>query len=340
MRAFPRFLFPVLMTAVVFAGESRPAHAQAKRDPAAAEVLFNQGRTLLDAKRYNEACAKFEESQRLDPGAGTVMNLANCEEQRGRFATAWAYWREAADSLAPSDDRMAYVKDRVTAAGRRVARLTLVAPANWPSNATVERDGTPVGVSILGTPIPTDPGKHQIRVRAPGRAEWSTTIDLAERANQSLTLGLGLPLPSATGPAPVPPSPPPVANDPLTKYSAEPEGPKMSTRKKVGYVLGGVGAASMVTGIITGIVGANKQGEADDACPDGECPTREAVLEAQEASDDAKPYGVAFPVLLGIGAAALGGGIYLIVTDEPESTSVAFVPAPGGGTLTYAKSFF
>ena len=37
-----------------------------------ADALFKEGRALLDAKKFDEACPKLAESQRLDPGAGTL----------------------------------------------------------------------------------------------------------------------------------------------------------------------------------------------------------------------------------------------------------------------------
>ena len=51
------------------------AGAQA-RDPAAAEVLFRRGRQAMEAKRCAEALPSFVESQRLDPAAGTLLNIA------------------------------------------------------------------------------------------------------------------------------------------------------------------------------------------------------------------------------------------------------------------------
>jgi hypothetical protein len=44
-------------------------------DKAAATTLFKQGRELMEAKRWSEACRKLEESQRLDPGGGTLLNV-------------------------------------------------------------------------------------------------------------------------------------------------------------------------------------------------------------------------------------------------------------------------
>src|SRR6185436_984215 len=92
-------------------------------DPAAAEALFAAGRAAFDAGDYDSACAKFAESQRLDPAAGTLTNLAACNERRGRLASAWENWREALSLLRSDDDRRPGVEKRMAELEARLPRL-------------------------------------------------------------------------------------------------------------------------------------------------------------------------------------------------------------------------
>src|SRR5262249_30335548 len=92
-----------------------------------AQALFDEGRRLMDAKSYALACPKFAASQKLDPGAGTLLNLADCYDKNGQTASAWATFDEAAAEATKSGhlDWAAQARDRAAALEPTLARLTI-----------------------------------------------------------------------------------------------------------------------------------------------------------------------------------------------------------------------
>ena len=172
----------VLALALLPAAAASPALAEPSReDRAAALALFDDGRKLLAAKNYAEACPKLEASMRLDPGMGTLFNLSDCYEQIGRIASAWSGFREvAAQARAASQDvREKVARDRATALESKLSRVRIVVPAELATTPlTITRNGTPLPSSLVGTPIPIDPGDHTFRITAEGKQPWETKITL------------------------------------------------------------------------------------------------------------------------------------------------------------------
>jgi hypothetical protein len=197
-----------LLLIVVLLGSTGVAHAQ---DQAAAEALFKEGRALMKSGDYAAACAKFEASEKLDGGLGTLMNLGACYEKLGRTASAWARYTEAAQVAAKTDDkREAGARERVTALAPKLPYLKIHVTATAPS-IVVKRDDTVVDPAALDVEIPVDPGEHVISAEAPDRAPFRVTHTIAEGAHDSVEV------PELAMPLAVPP--PPVDNTPRRRWA-------------------------------------------------------------------------------------------------------------------------
>src|SRR5262249_22023417 len=138
-----------------------------------------QGKKLMAQGKYAEACPVLEESQRLDPGGGTLLNLGDCYEHQGKFATAWAKFLEAAAAAKASNnaERERVARERATNLRPRVSNILIeVGGASTPPGFEIKRDGAAVGRAQWGIPMPADPGPHTISASAPGKKTWETTV--------------------------------------------------------------------------------------------------------------------------------------------------------------------
>ncbi|HWA71314.1 MAG TPA: hypothetical protein VG937_03220 [Polyangiaceae bacterium] len=288
---------------------------------AAAEALFRAGREAADKGDDAVACARFEESHRLEPAAGTVFNLALCYERRGQLASAWQRFRETKDRLPNTDDRVALVEQRIAALEPRLPKLTLNLPAGS-GGATVLRDGVEQRGATLGIAVPVDPGAHEIVVRAPGHAPHKEAVTLAEGQSKVLELTLG---PAEASTAEV-----------SGKLEPTPVRSSGSSQKTVGYVIGGVGVAGIATSMVTGVMVLNRKSKVEDECTDGVC-TRAGANAAKSGRTLSTVSTVAFAA----GAVGVGVGLYLTLSAKPDSESakLEFVTAPGAAALNLSGAF-
>jgi hypothetical protein len=164
-----------------------PVAAHADVQTAVAESLFQQGRGLLERGRVAEACAKFAESQRLEPAGGTLLNLALCHEQQGRLATAHAEFGEAlaVATREQRSDRQQIARARLDAIAPRLPHLAIDAPDR---GAEISIDGNPLPPSALGVPFAVDPGDHQVSAWEAGKESVSRTVHVAEGRTERVSL--------------------------------------------------------------------------------------------------------------------------------------------------------
>jgi len=245
--------------AIVVATSATPAFAQDRK--AEAESLFEAGRVLVAQKRYAEACPKFAESYRLEPGIGTLANLASCQEQLGKTATAWASFREVISAAQRAGDgkRLDFAKKRADALEKKLSRLSVVVPEESRiKGLEITRDGQPLGEASWGSPLALDPGEHVVEAHADGREPFSSTVTLGPDADQKVVqipILAVLATSSQGGTAKPEPAPQP------------PREGGMEPRVVVGWTGIVVGGAAIVASGVVGLVAKSKNDDAKAHCP-------------------------------------------------------------------------
>ncbi len=133
-------------------------------DAAQADKLFEEGRKLMTDGRYAEACPKFEESQRLRPGIGTLFNMADCHEKAGKLELAYDEFKEVVErtKAALQPDRQKVAEDRIASLEARLSRLVISVPATH-VKVTVSLDGTVLPPDHLNVPLVVTAGDHDIK---------------------------------------------------------------------------------------------------------------------------------------------------------------------------------
>jgi hypothetical protein len=327
----------------VCALSTRIAAAQpVSKDSAMAETLFEEAKKRMESGDYANACPKLAESYRLDPGSGTLTALALCHEQLGKTATAWAEFIEVVTEAQQGGraDREKFARKHVSALEPHLSRLTIsVAPetARLP-DVQVRRDHAVVGAAAWGVSSPIDPGDHVIEASAPGHLVWSTRVTIGQDGDKQ---SVAVPLldeqtpdstadatTSATSDSNAPPmvQSPPTAKDTAAAADGAPVG---SGQRAAGWVLGGAGLASIIAGSVFGVEAISKSSDAKN-----QCSTSCSAAAVQE-NHDAKTDAVISDVTVGVGLAAVGAGVFLLLTAPSGHPAAA--PSSDSETTSHLR---
>jgi hypothetical protein len=286
-------------------------------DKALAEQLFRTGQELMSQNRYAEACPKLAESQRLDPGTGTLLNLAVCHEKEGKLASAWSEYNDAA-TFARRDqraDRVQFAEQHIASLEPKLSRLIvqLAKGADAPG-LEIRLDGEVLGNAALGVAAPMDPGSHTVSVSAPGKLPWQTKVEIpAGPAEKTVSIPTLAKAPPGSVPGP--------ANSAADTSSGKSGG----KAQRIGaYALGGLGIVGLGVGSIFGLRAISKNKESNEqGCDRNMCP-RDAAATRRSATDA----GNVSTVMFIVGGAALAGGITLYLTAPRAQAEDAKPPGP------------
>ncbi len=253
----------------------------------------------MAAGSYDIACARFRDSDKLDPAVGTRFNLADCEERRGRIATAWSAFRGVASELGQEDDRKSIAEERARALEARLPYVTLQRTSQTPPGVRVRIDGIELGEGSIGVALPMDPGSHElVLLPATGTAEQRSSFVLGEGQHASVPVRLVV-KPTANQ-EPAPSDGPPASSGSL------------STRRVWTLVAGGIGLAGITTGAVTGVITLDKKNTANRNCDDG---VRLCEPAGVAANDSGRKFAIASSVGFGVGIAGLATAAYLWLTE-------------------------
>lgn len=294
-----RALFPLTALAILACASGAGAA------PSEGERLFREGRAAMVANDYERACALLAESQKKEPAPGTALNLGECEERRGHLVAAGDAFTTAAATFAPGEKR-SYAAERAKAADQRTPRLVVRAAVPIPGLVVQQGES----VLSIDADVKMDPGEVMLLASAPGRRPKMIPVKLDE--GQRLEVDVGE-LEDVTSDA-APPAPD-------AQTASAPGGGHLRT---IGLVVGGVGAASLAAGTITGLLALDRASTVEQRCtPDLVCDA-----EGLDAAQSGSTLSLVSTITVVAGSAALAAGalLFFLAPRAPKTTAAVLLP--------------
>ncbi|MBW2453545.1 MAG: hypothetical protein JRI68_03495 [Deltaproteobacteria bacterium] len=247
----------------------------------------------------------------------TLFKAARCNEVAGRIKTAVDQYAAFLKALRKVDaaardrlaDRTATAKERLTALRTRVPLLTVELPGD-PSDYEVRIDGKDAPVEGLKYARPVDPGDHLIEVEMPDGNVHRFDEYFAEGDSRVVRV----PTEGGSESADEVTDEPDEEPDSEDSEDSADDGDGIPMRTWA-YVAGGVGAAGILIGAITGGMALGTKSTMDDNC-DGEACNHEGKVAADEVQGLALGSTIGFTIgFAGLGAGAL---LWFLFPEEEE----------------------
>ncbi len=315
-------------------GYAQAPPAPSDADVAVARKLTIEGFAALDQKDFAQAESRFTRADALYHAPTVSLGLARARAGLGKLVGAQAAYSRVVHTTVPADASPAFVK-AIEDARRELDALTprvpsLIIQVKGTAAAKVTVDGVEVPSAALGEQRPLDPGKHVVRAVAAGFANGEATVTLAEGKTETLTLELKPGTSEPTTEAPPGGSPGPLAG---TGAHGDVGAPRSSPQKTLGLAAIGVGAAGLVVGVATGVVGLGKQSDLLKHCPDGACPSNSMATYGSEVSTYQTLSTVSTIALVAGGALAVTGVVLIATAPRSKATGAMILPVLGPGYL-------
>jgi hypothetical protein len=324
----------IAVTALALGGTAR-AESEDGRESRAL-TLFLQARAQMAMGHYEVACPMFADSQRLDPGAGIMLNLGYCYEKVGKPVSAWTMYR-AAVAVARENGKVEWENAaRAQAARVEASLLHVVISVQEPSDSpglAIQLDGTLLPKSLWGQSTAVDPGQHEIRATASGRQPWSQTFEVDRDHTPTVTVPLLAPEPSADNSSSSSPAHP----ADFSRQGGVATRSRGTAVRTSALIIAGGGVVALALG---GVLAASAKSTYDDAkstnCAGAFC-DRAGIQSQSQAFGEANIGSVAMVT----GVAALVGAAVVWFSAAPPSRTVEVQPVvgPAGWGVTLRRAW-
>ncbi|MET0386397.1 MAG: hypothetical protein ABW321_10585 [Polyangiales bacterium] len=355
-RAWACALRVVLLLAVGLSWIASSELVRADPAPEAARAgrLFEEARALMERQEYGPACAKLEESLRLDPQLGTQLHLGHCFEKQGQLLEAYAAFQGAVELAAQrnargmNEPREKVARERASSLESRLSLLELRVSTPTPSLA-ITLDGVTITAARWKRAIAIVPGEHLLRASAPGHRDWQQSFTIGAPARLGIDVPALSPQPLAAG---TDSREPPLLAAPVLATSPTPSdrGASGSVQRIAGYTVLGAGVVGLGLGAVFGLLRNGEVNELEKRCDfdAGSCVIMRGDTAARSGIEslrqDAATYATAATWSFILGGAAVAGGLVLVLT-APHASHGGSPPltlgiAPGGLSLTAHSDAF
>ena len=319
----------------------RVSAAETKSDPKVeAKVHFRRGIEAYEAHRLSEAAAEFKMAYDLSPAYKVLYNIGQVNVALGDAVAAvdaYEKYLEQGGNEIPASRRQAVQAELA----EQRARIGTVVLACNPDGTSVQIDGKLVGTTPLAAPIRLTSGKHSLTLIAKNHDPLIRELEVVGKNQVTLELSLqpvgpvaGVePPPKAPDavPAPAASTAPSTAATPAVAPTARTpdSAPNTRTQLIVGYSSVAGGAALAVAGGVLAWVGVDKAHSAQDK--------ERAAATAKDGTawdlahsdlQSAKTLNTLGWVGIGVGAAAIAGGLTLVASAPKSHDSHALTVTP------------
>jgi hypothetical protein len=329
-RSIACFLVPCLLA---LSARSARAGEQESRS------LFAEARTLRQQGKCTEAIVLFRKAYETYPdGLGALRNVAECETELGKLASARRDWSDLKIAVlrSTSPKYEGWEKDAAdayAALDARVARIRIELDGERTPGLRLKVNGQPFDLRLVGVELEEDQGPLVVEALVEGSAPKKRVLDVKEAMRETIRIEVPPPHSPTTSPS----------SAPSGSAQVEPPPPPSSSRtgmRVAGGVSVGVGAAGLA-GMLASIgVRQSALSAVDAVCPSRKhCPA--SVSGDVSRGKTASTLVDVFAVTAGVGT-ALGVGLLVgsaTSSSRTDARPVALELGIGPASLSLGGTF-